>query len=61
MHQNQHGRVLKKALMEMAESCNRPHLLELTASEGQNVQAIELLEHAASLYPTPANNARVLL
>jgi hypothetical protein len=64
-HQKQDSRELKKALTEMAESRNRPHLLELTAllsaSEGQNAQAIELLEHAASLYTTPADKARILL
>lgn len=64
-HQKQDSRELKKALTEMAESRGRPHLLELTAllsaSEGQNAQAIELLEHAASLYSTPADKARALL
>jgi uncharacterized protein (TIGR03790 family) len=56
---------LKKALTELAESRHRPHLLELTAllsaSEGRNAEAIDLLEHAATLYETAADQARVLL
>lgn len=53
---------LKKALTDLAETRHRPHLLELTAllsaSEGKSAEAIDLLDHAASLYETPADRAR---
>jgi len=59
------SRELKKTLTDMAESRNKPHLLELTAmlsaSEGKNIEAIELLEHAETLYLLAADKVRVLL
>jgi uncharacterized protein (TIGR03790 family) len=59
------SRELKKALTAMAESCKNPHLLELTAmlsaSEGKNLEAIELLEHAESLYSQAADEVRAML
>jgi uncharacterized protein (TIGR03790 family) len=59
------SRELKKALADMAESRSKPHLLELTAllsaSEGKNAEAIELLEHAESLYVLAADKVRALL
>jgi hypothetical protein len=59
------SRELKKTLTEMAESRSKPHLLELTAmlsaSEGKNLEAIELLEHAESLYVLAADKVRALL
>lgn len=55
----------KKALAELAESRNKPHLLELTAllsaSEGKNTEAIDLLEHAESLYVINTDKVRALL
>jgi hypothetical protein len=59
------SRELKKTLTDMAESRSKPHLLELTAmlsaSEGKNIEAIELLEHAETLYLPAADKVRVLL
>jgi len=56
---------LKRVLTEMAETRSKPHLLELTAllsaSEGRVAEAIELLEHAESLYVIVADKARALL
>jgi len=59
------SRALKQALTELAESRNKPHLLELTAllsaSEGKEAEAIELLEHALSLYVIAGDKARAQL
>lgn len=59
------SRELKKALTDMAEGRIKPHLLELTAmlsaSEGKNLEAIELLEHAETLYLLAADKVRVML
>lgn len=59
------SRALKRALTELAESRSKPHLLELTAllsaSEGKISEAIELLEHAETLYVIAADKARALL
>jgi uncharacterized protein (TIGR03790 family) len=59
------SRELKKTLTEMAETRSKPHLLELTAmlsaSEGKNVEAIELLEHAESLYVLAPDKVRALI
>lgn len=62
---SQDSRELKKILTDMAESRSKPNLLELTAmlsvSEGKNLEAIELLEHAESLYMLAADKVRALL
>lgn len=59
------SRELKKTLAEMAETRSKPHLLELTAllsaSEGKNAEAIELMEHAESLYVLAPDKVRALL
>jgi len=64
-HPGEDSRELKIALAGMAESRRKPHLLELTAllsaSEGKNSEAIELLEHAESLYVIAGDKARALL
>lgn len=56
---------LKQTLTTLAESRNKPHLLELTAllsaSEGRTAEAISLLEHAASLYIIGSDKARAYL
>jgi uncharacterized protein (TIGR03790 family) len=58
-------RKLKAALAEMADSRHKPHLLELTAllssSEGKVKEAMDLLEHAESLYVIAADKLRVIL
>lgn len=58
-------RKLKQDLTALAESRSKPHLLELTAllsaSEGKNTKAIELLEHALSLYVIASDKARARL
>ncbi len=62
---SENSRVLKKALTDLAESRSKPHLLELTAllsaSEGKVGEAIELLEHAETLYVLAADKVRALL
>jgi uncharacterized protein (TIGR03790 family) len=59
------SRELKKALTDLAENRSKPHLLELTAllsaSEGKISEAIDLLEHAETLYVIAADKARALL
>lgn len=59
------SRELKQALTDLAESRSKPHLLELTAllsvSEGKTGEAIDLLEHAESLYVVAMDKARTLL
>lgn len=59
------SRPLKEALTGLAETRIKPHLLELTAllsaSEGRNAEAIDLLEHALSLYVIAADKARAHL
>jgi uncharacterized protein (TIGR03790 family) len=59
------SRPLKVALTGLAETRFKPHLLELTAllsaSEGRNAEAIDLLEHALSLYVIAADKARAHL
>lgn len=56
---------LKQTLTTLAESRNKPHLLELTAllsaSEGRTAEAISLLEHASSLYIIGSDKARAYL
>lgn len=56
---------LKQALTELAVTRNKPHILELTAllsaSEGKNAEAIDLLEHALSLYVIATDKARAHL
>lgn len=58
-------RKLKAALADMAEARHKPHLLELTAllssSEGRVKEAMDLLEHAESLYVIAADKLRVIL
>lgn len=58
-------RPIKSMLTEMAEERNRPHLLELTALlsdvESKTSEAIELMEHAAALYPEAADKLRTTL
>jgi tetratricopeptide (TPR) repeat protein len=64
-HQDQGSLALKRALTDLAESRSKPHLLELTAllsaSEGKNTEAIDLLEHAESLYVINTDKARAML
>lgn len=64
-HQDKGSQDLKKALTELAVTRNKPHLLELTAllsaSEGRNTEAIDLLEHAESLYVINTDKVRALL
>ena len=64
-YQDKSSREVKKALTELAESRSKPHLLELTAllsaSEGKNAEAIDLLEHAESLYVINTDKVRVIL
>ena len=64
-YQDRGSRELKKALTELAESRNKPHLLELTAllsaSEGKTAEAIELLEHAMSIYVINTDKVRAML
>jgi uncharacterized protein (TIGR03790 family) len=64
-HQDQGSLTLKRALTDLAESRSKPHLLELTAllsaSEGKNTEAIDLLEHAESLYTINTDKARAML
>ncbi|MES2595693.1 MAG: TIGR03790 family protein [Verrucomicrobiota bacterium] len=64
-YQERGSQELKQALSELAETRNKPHLLELTAllsaSEGKNGEAIDLLEHAESLYVINADKVRTLL
>jgi len=59
------SRPLKQALTELAETRSKPHLLELTAllsaSEGKNTEAIDLLEHALSIYVIATDRARAHL
>lgn len=59
------SRKLKAALTDMAESRHKPHLLELTAllsaSEGKLPEAMDLLEHAETLYVIAADKLRVTL
>lgn len=64
-HPLEDTRPLKKDLTTLAETRSKPHLLELTAllsaSEGKYAEAVELLEHAESLYVIAADKARALL
>jgi uncharacterized protein (TIGR03790 family) len=64
-HEGKPTSVFKTGLTEMAETRKKPHLLELTgilsASEGQNGEAIDLLRHAEKDYVLAADKARVLL
>ena len=64
-HQDQGSLELKRALTDLAESRSKPHLLELTAllsaSEGKSTEAIDLLEHAESLYTINTDKARAML
>lgn len=59
------SRPFKQALTGLAESRSKPHLLELTAllsaSEGKNTEAIDLLDHALSLYVIAGDKARAHL
>jgi uncharacterized protein (TIGR03790 family) len=62
---DENSRDLKKTLTDLAESRSKPHLLELTgllsASEGKISEAIDLLEHAETLYVLDADKVRSLL
>lgn len=64
-YQDKGSQELKKALTELAVTRSKPHLLELTAllsaSEGKNTEAIDLLEHAESLYVINTDKVRALL
>ncbi|MBB5036396.1 TIGR03790 family protein [Prosthecobacter dejongeii] len=64
-HPGEDSRELKQALTTLAETRSKPHLLELTsllsASEGKNNEAIDLLEHALSLYVIASDKARAHL
>ncbi len=64
-HPAEDSRELKKALTELAETRSKPHVLELTAllsaSEGKNTEAIDLLEHALSLYVLAPDKSRAEL
>jgi uncharacterized protein (TIGR03790 family) len=56
------SRKLKQDLTRLAVTRSKPHILELTAllsaSEGKNAEAIDLLEHALSLYVIAGDKAR---
>jgi adenylylsulfate kinase-like enzyme len=62
---DENSRDLKKTLTDLAESRSKPHLLELTgllsASEGKISEAIDLLDHAESLYVLDLDKVRSLL
>jgi uncharacterized protein (TIGR03790 family) len=64
-HPGEDSRELKSTLTTLAETRSKPHLLELTAllsaSEGKNAEAIDLLEHAQSLYVIANDKVRARL
>ncbi|TDU71041.1 uncharacterized protein (TIGR03790 family) [Prosthecobacter fusiformis] len=64
-HPGEDSRELKRTLTSLAETRSKPHMLELTgllsASEGKNAEAIDLLEHALSLYVIASDKARAHL